>query len=155
GYATPDSRRAWAGRGEIDVGEDAAMPAPPSHPDDPFRRAIRLAPADALPKLVFADYLDETGRPSEAATLRVLAEPDDDGHRLAFADVCEREGDADRVEFVRVQVALATLPDCGHAGESQTKVDCRRCLLRARERQLMSHKMRWEIWQGDEDFDAE
>ncbi len=38
--------------------------------DDGFLRAIRDRPADALPRLVYADYVDEHGRPDEAAWLR-------------------------------------------------------------------------------------
>jgi uncharacterized protein (TIGR02996 family) len=37
----------------------------------------------------------------------VLADPADDGARLAYADWLEEEGQTERAEFVRVQVALA------------------------------------------------
>jgi uncharacterized protein (TIGR02996 family) len=37
----------------------------------------------------------------------VLADSADDGARLAYADCCEEEGQTERAEFVRVQVALA------------------------------------------------
>ncbi|HJZ56378.1 MAG TPA: TIGR02996 domain-containing protein, partial [Gemmataceae bacterium] len=37
-------------------------------------RAVFAAPADDLPRLVFADYLDETGRPDRAALIRTQCE---------------------------------------------------------------------------------
>src|SRR5438876_11796716 len=41
----------------------------------------------------------------------ILAEPDADGPRLIFADWLDEHGDPARAEFVRVQCALAHLPD--------------------------------------------
>jgi uncharacterized protein (TIGR02996 family) len=38
--------------------------------DEAFRGAIAASPRDAAPRLVYADYLDETGRPEAAAALR-------------------------------------------------------------------------------------
>lgn len=38
--------------------------------EDAFRAAIRAAPDDDAPKLVFADWLDERERHKEAADLR-------------------------------------------------------------------------------------
>jgi uncharacterized protein (TIGR02996 family) len=40
----------------------------------------------------------------------VLAAPDDDGPRLVYADWLEERGDADRAEFIRVQLRLAQSP---------------------------------------------
>ena len=49
---------------------------------------------------------------TEAALLRTIRDtPDDDTARLVYADFVEEEGDADRGEFIRVQVALARLPE--------------------------------------------
>ncbi len=45
----------------------------------------------------------------EALLAGVLADPDDDLPRLAMADWLEENGEADRAEFVRVQVAFAAL----------------------------------------------
>jgi uncharacterized protein (TIGR02996 family) len=42
----------------------------------------------------------------------VCAEPGDDVPRLAYADYLDENGQADRAEFIRVQVELARLP--GH-----------------------------------------
>jgi uncharacterized protein (TIGR02996 family) len=54
--------------------------------------------------------------PTEAGLTRaVVAEPDADLHRLAYADFLDdRDGPGDRAraEFVRVQVELAGLPEC-------------------------------------------
>jgi len=49
----------------------------------PFLRAIAANPADDLPRLVFADFLDETGEPDSVA----------------------------RAHFIRAQIALAQLPE--------------------------------------------
>ena len=40
----------------------------------------------------------------------VLAAPDDDGPRLVYADWLEDRGDADRAEFIRLQIRLAQSP---------------------------------------------
>ena len=39
----------------------------------------------------------------------ILAEPDDDAHRLIFADWLEDAGQTERAEFVRLQCRLAVL----------------------------------------------
>ena len=39
----------------------------------------------------------------------ILAEPDDDSHRLVFADWLDDQGHSDRAEFIRVQCALARM----------------------------------------------
>src|SRR5262245_24333039 len=62
--------------------------------------------------------------------------PHDDLPRLAFADWLEEHADADRAEFIRVQVALSGLP-AGHP---------RRALLARREIELiLNHK---DVWFG-------
>src|SRR5438270_1476016 len=43
--------------------------------------------------------------------MAILADPDADAPRLAYADWLEDDGDADRAEFIRVQCALAAMPD--------------------------------------------
>jgi uncharacterized protein (TIGR02996 family) len=60
---------------------------------DALLAAVRADWADRTPKLALADKLQEHGRDREAFKWRVIAEPWDDGHRLAFADACEREAD--------------------------------------------------------------
>src|SRR4051794_4260536 len=60
--------------------------------------------------------------------------PDDDLPRLAFADWLEEHGDADRAEFVRIQIALARL----------LPHDPRRDPLTPRQLALIApHKDRW------------
>lgn len=103
---------------------------------DAFIRAIRQRPNDPLPRLIFADWLDENtgdvpappglshlegagGRFSngfaiESALQRVLAEPDEDRHRLAYADAVQGT-DPERAEFVRVQVELAGIDKAADA----------------------------------------
>ena len=41
----------------------------------------------------------------------ILDRPGEDGPRLVYADWLEEQGDADRAEFIRVQIELAYLPD--------------------------------------------
>ena len=57
----------------------------------------------------------------------ILDAPDDDAPRLLFADWLEENGDPDRAEFIRVQIALARRP----AGETAA-------VLRTRQQALLS-----------------
>lgn len=66
--------------------------------------------AESTARLVYADCLDESDRPLDAARERVLARPACDEMRLAYAEVCESLGDRDRAEFIRVQVEIGRLP---------------------------------------------
>jgi uncharacterized protein (TIGR02996 family) len=64
----------------------------------------------------------------------ICEEPDDDTPRLIYADWLEEQGDADRAEFIRVQVQLARLPPA----------DERRRALKVRERGLLKeHETTW------------
>jgi uncharacterized protein (TIGR02996 family) len=64
----------------------------------------------------------------------ILADPDDDAPRLAYADWLDEAGDSDRAEFIRVQIALANLP----------RDDPQRPPLIERERQLLlEHAPDW------------
>ncbi len=74
---------------------------------------LAAAQTDSTARLVYADCLDERGKPLEAALQRVLAEPHEDRHRLDYAAVCERNGDSERAEFIRNQVWLWANPACG------------------------------------------
>src|SRR3954466_14516739 len=50
--------------------------------------------------------------PTDADFLRaVTADPDADAPRLAYADWLDESGDAARAEFIRIQCALAALPE--------------------------------------------
>src|SRR4051812_4351647 len=75
-----------------------------------FRATIRANPLDATARLVYADWLDDHGNPVDAARQRVCADPASDEMRLALAAEYEAEGDPERAEFVRTQVALGELP---------------------------------------------
>jgi uncharacterized protein (TIGR02996 family) len=83
----------------------------------------------------------------EGAFIRMIREhPDDDGPRLVFADWLEEQGDADRAEFIRVQVELAG------AGRDQQRATS----LKERERALQSrHWDRWLNPFGNRVLDAE
>jgi uncharacterized protein (TIGR02996 family) len=48
--------------------------------------------------------------PADGFLEAILAEPDDDAHRLVYADWLDEHGDADRAEFIRLQVEAARLP---------------------------------------------
>ena len=62
----------------------------------------------------------------DALYAAILAHPDEDTPRLAYADHIEEFGDPARAEFIRVQCQLANL----HAwdeGYTAVEVRCRRC----------------------------
>ena len=68
--------------------------------------------------------------PDAAFLQAIIASPDDDALRLAYADYLDERGDP-RGEFIRIQIDLARLPEG----------DKRREVLEARERQvLMEHE---------------
>jgi uncharacterized protein (TIGR02996 family) len=72
----------------------------------------------------------------EALYETILAAPADDLPRLVYADWLEEHGDAERAEFIRVQIDLARLPPS----------DPRRPTLRRREHDLLDrHKPAWSI----------
>jgi uncharacterized protein (TIGR02996 family) len=71
----------------------------------------------------------------QALLAAVIDEPDDDLHRLAYADWCDENGDSDRAEFIRVQIELTRLPED----------DPRRKGLKGAEDGLLSrHRREWE-----------
>lgn len=77
--------------------------------------------------------------PSDAEPFlqRIRAFPDDDSHRLIFADWLEEQGtrEANRAAFIRIQVALASLPSD----------DPRRPTLLVAERELLdAYREEWE-----------
>ena len=49
----------------------------------------------------------------EGLLAAILAEPEEDTPRLAFADWLDEQGDATRAEFIRIQIELARLPGEG------------------------------------------
>jgi uncharacterized protein (TIGR02996 family) len=63
----------------------------------------------------------------------------DDALRLAFADLLEEQGEADRAEFVRVQVAVACAdcPWCRPDYPCRGGGECRKAPLRRREREFL------------------
>ena len=75
----------------------------------------------------------------------IAAAPDDDLPRLVFADFLDEHGEAERAEFIRVQVELARLKDDGP----------RRTGLAFREQELLDgHKAAWGVpgLQGVQEF---
>jgi uncharacterized protein (TIGR02996 family) len=71
---------------------------------------------------------------AEAFLQAICAEPDEDAHRLVYADWLDDHGQPERAEFIRVQCALAKLDDD----------DPRRLDLAPRERELFDeHRRAW------------
>ena len=65
----------------------------------------------------------------------ILAHPDDDAPRLIYADWLDEQGESERAEFIRVQIALARMDED----------DERRVELEDRERELLAaHEATWE-----------
>jgi uncharacterized protein (TIGR02996 family) len=58
--------------------------------DTPFVAAIAAAPADCLPRLIYADFLGEHGRPAEADWLRTDV-------RLHLGESADRQADLRRL----------------------------------------------------------
>lgn len=87
---------------------------------EPFLQRIRAFPDDDVPRLIFADWLDEqAGWVTETA---------------------ERDGLIARAEFIRVQIALARLPEDTTA---RTLDATRHRLLRAERELLDRHRDGW------------
>lgn len=94
----------------------------------------------------------------------IIANPDDDGLRLVYADWCEDAGQAERAEFIRVQIELAAIDAYtqltseevraarrpGHAHSSRTlRHGCEYCegLIR-REARLLERRGSCREWLG-------
>ena len=45
----------------------------------------------------------------EALFARIMEDPDDDAPRLIYSDILEESGDADRAEFIRLQIRFARM----------------------------------------------
>jgi uncharacterized protein (TIGR02996 family) len=93
---------------------------------------------------------------------RVLDDPDEDTHRLVYADWLDENGQAERAEFIRVQCEIAGLKD-PHSGlglqldlltdlqnvrplptkNEKKKCGCRHCTLRRREQELYATSADW------------
>src|SRR5262245_40921969 len=65
---------------------------------------------------------------NQALLSTILADPDDDRPRLAYADWLEQQGQVGRARLIRVQIELACLPNNSEAATA----------LRAEEEQLES-----------------
>lgn len=73
--------------------------------------AAAADPVDHMPWLAVRDKMLDDGHGFDArvALILVCKYPDHDGPRELFAQECEREGDGERAEFVRAQMAVAEL----------------------------------------------
>lgn len=86
----------------------------------------------------------------------ILADPSSDDLRLIYADWLEDEGQAERAEFVRVQIRIATLEAAsGHPRTTPLALSCKCAVceeaapLRRRERSLLSEAANWWGWLAD------
>jgi uncharacterized protein (TIGR02996 family) len=71
---------------------------------------------------------------TEAFLSAIRETPDDDLHRLVYADWLDDHGDSDRAEFIRIQCRLATLSEYDRARDE----------LEVRERELLTeHEREW------------
>ena len=83
---------------------------------DAFLADIAAKPFDTLPRLVYADFLDESDLPLEAFEQRayvamqdVCKWPEKDEPRLEYAALCERYGQGDRGEMILAQIKLTNM----------------------------------------------
>src|SRR5437868_14865571 len=73
----------------------------------------------------------EESMPTEEAFIQaIIADPDDDAPRLIYADWLDEQGESERAEFIRVQIALARMDED----------DERRPELEVRERNLLARQ---------------
>jgi uncharacterized protein (TIGR02996 family) len=80
---------------------------------------------------------------------KIIAEPEEDTHRLAYADWLDENGEPDRAEFIRVQCELAGMPTYRHLRIEYGLADgvspeCRLAFaLRSREDLLLAVNHEW------------
>ncbi len=74
----------------------------------------------------------------DALLAAVLADPAEDTARLVYADWLTENGEADRGEFIRIEVELAQTPPTTEADERRRKV-----LLERRTELLKEHRINW------------
>lgn len=74
----------------------------------------------------------------DALLVAILSHPDEDTPRLIYADWLQENGDADRGEFIRIDVELARTPPGTEEDERRRKT------LHARRSELLKlHKLQW------------
>ena len=76
----------------------------------------------------------------DAVHAAIIADPDDDLPRLAFADLLEERGDDARAEFIRTQIEYAALRSDECACGFVPMPACDVCRLKARELELWERK---------------
>jgi uncharacterized protein (TIGR02996 family) len=129
-----------------------------------FLKAIIARPDLDLPRLVYADWLEGTAGQKPCPACPELGygnEPEWTTEiPLYWCGQCDQatrsvpNGHAERAEFIRVQVELVRMPNCGHeAGWQEQPKLCKGCAagapaLRRRERELWS--AHGETWFGTE-----
>lgn len=76
----------------------------------------------------------------------ILEHPGDTTVRLVYADWLDENGDGERAELIRVQVAMARFPET-HCGPCIRETSpCRPCVLRARSSALLTFISRDVFW---------
>jgi uncharacterized protein (TIGR02996 family) len=78
----------------------------------------------------------------------IIAEPEDDGHRLVFADWLEDRtpGDTDRAEFIRLQCAVAS---SGHPDRTLIPTEQIEALIAREQRLLPRQRAAWQTRLGE------
>ena len=93
-----------------------------------------------LPGCRRLDYLSRVTRGGlrslmhEGFLQRIRMEPDEDVHRLVYADFLDEHGDADRAEFIRLQIRLA---------RGETPPEDMPALRHRERRLLLAHELEW------------
>lgn len=75
----------------------------------------------------------------------IISEPDEDTHRLVYADWLDEHGDPDRAEFIRVQCEWERLKFVSHPNTAEGRAETARVLdLQVRESELLRlHEREW------------
>src|SRR5262249_9763890 len=124
---SPSNRLAWAHRadGASALFRDGTLDGEEVLPG--FSVSLRSLLPRPSAKAATPAHTTVSGKDQRSLVEAIRANLDDDLPRLAFADLCEENGDQEYAEFVRTQCALARLPWDDPQGP----------ILRRRERELL------------------
>lgn len=127
-------------------------------PHLPFVRAICARPDDDLPRLVYADWLDENAGVVPCPSCVAILQPTSGGLwpcRVCGAKEWSEHGtvpgpDAERAEFIRLQCEVATIPACRY-GQPPWYCQCHVCKMLRRDQELrQANAVKWMQTDGIE-----